>query len=106
MDTTEQFIKQCEKAEEIQGGWKPDIGDCFYWREDGGTLFIGTACFDYDVQIRLVPQNLGRLPSFATGEMEWEHMILEAQAEVTWDIAFKAGYKEGYEEGFRNGSPN
>lgn len=43
-----------------------------------------------DGEIRLVPQKMGRLPSFATGEMEWEHMILQAQAE----ISFKAGVKE------------
>jgi len=27
MDTTEQYIKMCEKAEVIQKGWKPSVGD-------------------------------------------------------------------------------
>jgi len=30
MDTTEQYIKMCEKAEEIQKEWEPDDGDCCY----------------------------------------------------------------------------
>ena len=27
MDTSETYIKMCEKAEEIRKGWKPDEGD-------------------------------------------------------------------------------
>ena len=31
MDTSETYIKMCEKAEEIQKGWRPQSGD-FVWR--------------------------------------------------------------------------
>ena len=39
MDTTEKYIRMCEKAEEIQGSWKPEAGDFFvrekeYYRFD------------------------------------------------------------------------
>jgi len=37
MDTSETFIKQCEKAEEIQEAWKPQYGDYI-----GGQWFIDT----------------------------------------------------------------
>ena len=33
MDTSKEFILMCEKAEEIQKLWKPQVGDIFY-RED------------------------------------------------------------------------
>jgi hypothetical protein len=32
MDTSETYIKMCEKAMEIQGAWKPQVGD-YIWRK-------------------------------------------------------------------------
>ena len=33
MDTSETYIKMCEKTEEIQGLWRPSMGDCIMVKE-------------------------------------------------------------------------
>ncbi len=33
MDTSKEYIKMCEKAEEIQKEWKPAYGDLYVWSE-------------------------------------------------------------------------
>lgn len=53
MDTTEKYILMCEKAEEVQKEWKPDIGDYIdpcgvvsvitsLYQPDDGFCLIGT----------------------------------------------------------------
>jgi len=32
MDTSETYIKMCEKADEIQEGWKRSYGDYYLWK--------------------------------------------------------------------------
>lgn len=39
MDTTEQYIKMCELAKEIQESWQPDVGDWFLNDYRGTTKF-------------------------------------------------------------------
>jgi len=39
MDTSETYIKMCEKAEEIQKGWQPSVGDWFLHDYHGTTRF-------------------------------------------------------------------
>ena len=34
MDFSEKYIKMCEKAEEIQKEWKPQIGDFYYFEKN------------------------------------------------------------------------
>jgi hypothetical protein len=39
---TENYIKMCEKAEEIQKAWKPELADWFYSKEiDDSVLILG-----------------------------------------------------------------
>lgn len=44
MDITEQYIKMCESAKEIQKSWSPDIGDWFL------NDFRGTSGFSKDLE--------------------------------------------------------
>jgi len=41
MDTTEQYIKMCEKAKEVQKPWKPQDGD-LAWHPNEGADYMGT----------------------------------------------------------------
>ena len=38
---TKNYIKMCEKAEEIQREWKPDIGDIHYYKNDIKLIALG-----------------------------------------------------------------
>lgn len=42
MDTSEEYIKMCEKAEEIQKEWKPHWGDFSSEKEDNTYVFVLT----------------------------------------------------------------
>lgn len=51
MDTTEQYIKMCESAKEIQKSWKPNVGDWFL------NDYRGTTEFPKDVEEQLWDYN-------------------------------------------------
>ena len=57
MDTTPKYIKMCEKAEEIQKGWKPKAGDFYAWAghtvRKEGTVIIGVVKY-YDPSTNLI----------------------------------------------------
>ena len=46
MDTTKEYIKECEKAIEIQKLWKPKVGDFFYTKETQAIGIITHICED------------------------------------------------------------
>ena len=45
MDTTEKYIKMCEKAEEIQKKWKPIVGDYTTWCADPKVRILGGTAY-------------------------------------------------------------
>ena len=56
MDTSETYIKMCEKAEEIQLDWNPASGDLYYEHIDRKPLALWT---DYDRAELLVHRIIG-----------------------------------------------
>ena len=51
MDTSEQYIKMCEKAGEIQGLWNPQNGD-FCWHPNEGEEAFG--CWEFPAELSIV----------------------------------------------------
>lgn len=98
MDITKLYVDMCEKSSEIQGLWKPEMGDWFHaectdWQ-------IGQAGFAYEGKVNEVPRVMydGKPIPYLTAELSaegWLHEKLiwlprqdQLQGMIKWDSIF------------------
>lgn len=79
MDTSEDFIKMCRKAEEIQAKWEPNIGDYHIWND--AVSIIGLSNFEGYTHVEARDKKIwggGDYARFIVGEYkEWVLMCFD-----------------------------
>jgi hypothetical protein len=55
MDTSETYIKMCEKATEIQTEWKPNQGDLYCYQENGPEYYVHMLLKKHNPQYLALP---------------------------------------------------
>lgn len=87
MDTSEQYIKMCEKATEIQAQWKPQDGDFMCHKETRAIFVVGDWAAGYIANYENEPiygDSYTNMFEVFDGGYEWEDRDIGHKNEFIW----------------------